>query len=102
MNYSTKIATCCYCASKTALRLEKGRHELSCASCGAPLRELKIMPKPVGKAPAVSHQPKVRAFSKVAKPKRMKKKKSDGWKKRKSWFKEFAEDAFDFVEDIFD
>ena len=41
----TKIATCCYCGSKTALRLRgKERHELACASCAAPLHYLKAFP----------------------------------------------------------
>jgi hypothetical protein len=106
MGYPTKIAKCCYCASKMALRLDKGRHELTCASCGAPLRDLKTMPKPVEKVAAVSHQPWVREAVKpvkYVKPKPMKKKKkSKSWKKRGSWLKDLAEDAFDFVEDIFD
>lgn len=34
--------TCCYCGSRAALVLTGAvRHELSCASCGAPLRSLK-------------------------------------------------------------
>ncbi len=45
MGYPTKIATCCYCGSKTVLKLDRGRHELACANCGAPLRDLKILQK---------------------------------------------------------
>lgn len=104
MGYPTKIATCCYCASKMAFRLDKGRHELTCASCGAPLRNLKMMPKPVEKAPAISHQKRVGEPAKrvkVVKPKPMKRK-STSWKKRAGWLRDFAEDAFEFVEDIFD
>ncbi|MCA8884080.1 MAG: hypothetical protein KDA50_10110 [Rhodobacteraceae bacterium] len=38
----TKIATCCYCGTRAALTLKGGeRHELSCATCGAPLHNLK-------------------------------------------------------------
>lgn len=38
----TKIATCSYCASRTMLRVaQKGRHELSCGNCGAPLHDMK-------------------------------------------------------------
>lgn len=41
---SPKIATCCYCGSRTALVLRgKERHELSCATCGAPLHEMKML-----------------------------------------------------------
>ena len=40
----TKIVTCCYCGSRAALVLRgRVRHELSCASCGAPLHELKMI-----------------------------------------------------------
>lgn len=104
MSYPTKIATCCYCSSKTVLRLDKERHELTCASCAAPLRNLKMMPKPVKKSPAISHQKQVRAPVKPVKtatPK-PKKRKRVSWKKRAEWLRDFAEDAFDFVEDVFD
>ncbi len=104
--YPTKIATCCFCGAKAALRLDEGRHELACASCGAPLHDLKMMPKAAPAKPAVTHQPKVRSF---AQPKRSEKKvKSKPRKrsKRKGWFgerfKDLAEDLFDVVEDIFD
>ncbi|WP_095590006.1 hypothetical protein [Actibacterium ureilyticum] len=40
----TKIATCCYCGTRAALVLRgKDRHELACASCGAPLHRLKML-----------------------------------------------------------
>ncbi len=107
MGHPTKIATCCHCGSKAALTLDKARHELSCASCGAPLRNLKYLPKtaeqktrPVSRA--VSHQPKVRKFAEKSKAVAYKKSKPRKVKKRKAWFKDLAEDMFDFVEDIFD
>lgn len=38
----TIIATCCYCGNRTRLDLAGGRrHELACASCAAPLRQMK-------------------------------------------------------------
>ncbi len=41
MSYGTKVATCCYCGTRAALVLRgKQRHELSCASCGAPLHNM--------------------------------------------------------------
>ncbi|MDJ0822410.1 MAG: hypothetical protein QNJ09_11465 [Paracoccaceae bacterium] len=44
MTKGTKIATCCYCGARTALVLRgKERHELSCASCGAPLHDMKML-----------------------------------------------------------
>ena len=104
MNHPTKIATCCYCQSTTVLTLDAGRHELACASCGAPLRQIKMLP--VGeKKKAVSHRPPLRSFPaqqpQPGKPSR-KKKKAKKAKKRKHWLRGLAEEAFDIVEDIFD
>lgn len=101
----TKIATCCYCASRTVLTLDHGRHELVCTSCGAPLRDLKMMPKPTERQ-AVSHQPKARSFAPAA-PSQVKKRKSrkpeySRKKPRNSWLRVLAEEAFDLVEEIFD
>ena len=38
-----KIATCCYCGARAALRLDGARHELVCSNCGAPLHEMKSL-----------------------------------------------------------
>ena len=65
------------------------RHELACASCGAPLHVLKQMPAPEPR-PMPSH-------GKASSQKPLKKKKKSK-KKRKDWF----EDIFDAIEDIFD
>ena len=104
MGYPTKIATCCHCGSRTVLKLAAGRHELSCASCGAPLRDLKMLPKASEPAPAaaVSHHPPLRSFPQKPAAKAQRKAKPRKGKKRKAWFKDLAEDVFDFVEDIFD
>ena len=103
MGYPTKIATCCHCGSKTALRLDRGRHELSCASCGAPLRDMKMLPiAPARPRKAVSHMPQGRQFPKQDKATAYKKTKPRKVKKRKGWFKNIAEEMFDLVEDIFD
>lgn len=106
MGYPTKIATCCFCGSKAALTLDKGRHELSCASCGAPLRDLKMMPKEPAKRASVSRATPLRQFPKAAKVDQKRKgKKAKHYPKRRKrigWIKDMAEDVFDFVEDIFD
>ena len=45
MKHGTKVATCCYCGTKAALVLRgEKRHELTCSSCGSPLRNMKFMP----------------------------------------------------------
>lgn len=107
MGYPSKIATCCHCGSKAALTLDKGRHELTCASCGAPLRDLKMLPRKPAQAAAprktaVSHQPAVQTFPEATQAKSYKRKKPRKVKKYKSWLKDLAEDLFDVVEDIFD
>lgn len=103
MGYPTKIATCCHCGTKAALKLDKGRHELSCASCGAPLRDLKMLPTSSKKGrKAVSHQSEARRFSDKHRASFAKKPKPRKAKKRRGWFKDIAEEVFDLVEDIFD
>lgn len=104
MAYPTKITTCCYCGARAALVLRgKVSHELSCASCGAPIHVMKRLPlepapaprepKPEkAKAPAVSHRPKPKSFKKH-KPKK---------KRRASALRWFMEEAKDALEDIFD
>ncbi|NNE53582.1 MAG: hypothetical protein HKN30_14410 [Sulfitobacter sp.] len=105
MGYPTKIATCCFCGSRAALRLDKGRHELACASCGAPLRDMKMLPrteKPV--ETGIDHAVLRRFPAGVSGQKPMKPKKKTHRKKfkRESWFKEAAEELFDLIDDIFD
>ncbi len=97
-----KIATCLYCGNRAALVLVgRERHELSCASCGAPLHDLKML-----KADHVEDRTRIKP-SKLhdwqGAPKRPAKTRNNKPKKRRSMFKNrFFEDAFDFIEDIFD
>lgn len=112
MGYPTKIATCCFCGSKAALKLDKGRHELACANCGAPLRVLKMLPKEPPAKPAISHVarsrrepagwPAASGTQRKARAGKKKRKPSKRRQKRSGWIKELAEEVFDFVEDIFD
>jgi hypothetical protein len=107
MTYPTKIATCCHCGTKAALTLDVGRHELSCSSCGAPLHDLKRVPQSTqppkpAKRQAVSHHAPLRSFQEAPKAAASKKKKPRKVKKRKGWFRDIAEEVFDFVDDIFD
>lgn len=95
MSYPTKITTCCYCGARAALVLDQARHELACASCGAPLHNLKRLPKeprvdPVRNTLASKPKPK-------SKKGKAKKKKPSKWR-----LKDVFEEAFDLVEDIFD
>lgn len=103
MGYPTKIATCCHCGTRATLRLDKGRHALSCASCGAPLSDLKMLPGAAPKKkPAISHWAPKREFHKPERAVEYKKRKPRKAKRRSKWFKNMAEELFDFVEDIFD
>jgi hypothetical protein len=94
----TKIATCCYCGTRAALVLRgRERHELSCASCGAPLHAMKMLradhareaarPAPVRTGPM--GDPGRTAPVRRPKP-------------RKGLGRRFLEEAFDLIEDIFD
>ncbi|MCU0854512.1 MAG: hypothetical protein MUF63_06290 [Rhodobacteraceae bacterium] len=95
----TKIATCCYCGTRAALVLRgRERHELSCASCGAPLHAMKMLradhageqarPAPVRTGPMADPG---RGMPPVRRP-----------KPRKGLGRRFIEEAFDLIEDIFD
>ena len=111
MAHGTKIATCCYCGTRAALVLRgENRHELSCAACGAPLHDMKML-----RTESVQTPVSTRDFN----PSRPKKKERKAgvtplpvWerksghsrkkKKRKTFTKRFFEEAFDVLEDIFD
>lgn len=93
----TKIATCCYCQTRSVLTLRNiGHMELSCSSCGAPLHEM----KPLKQTPKVvkPKSPRLSSLSMNNRPIRKKKRK----KKRSDFWEDVFEEAWDFVEDIFD
>jgi hypothetical protein len=114
-----KIATCCYCGTRAALVLRgEGRHELSCAACGAPLHEMKAMPcaaqtradagsgpKPAPRRKPAPHpydtrrddsddrrQPERDRYRQPAKRR----------KRRKPFLRKALEEIWDVVEDVFD
>lgn len=108
MGYPQKIVTCCYCGTRAALILKgRERHELACSSCGAPLHDLKMLPKDRSGDRELLPRPKPSPKKSARAPgfalpnvrfgKALKKS-----KKRKSKFKDLFEDAFDLIEDIFD
>jgi hypothetical protein len=95
-----KSATCCYCGAHTILTLfGKTRHELQCASCGAPLRRMKSLRKD-----HVSDRFTVQSTHKV-KQRRAREKSKDPFRssrKKKSIAHRLFDVAEDVVEDIFD
>ncbi len=97
MGYPRKIATCCYCGTRAALVLKgKKQHELACSNCGAPLHDLKMLPvarrgdRELVDRPKVSHLPERKSAKSYKKS------------KRKRIMSKIFEEAFDFIEDIFD
>ncbi|PRX37858.1 hypothetical protein SAMN05216257_105177 [Meinhardsimonia xiamenensis] len=117
MHRATKIATCSYCGTRAALVLsgEGVRHELSCAACGAPLHELKAMPRP-----AAPPEDAPRRDKSCGAPRRARASTGDGAsapkranpgyrpqparrrKPRKGAFRRIWEKVADGVEDLFD
>lgn len=103
MSHPIKIATCCYCGARSLLKpTARQGHELACGACGAPLHEMKWLKSPEPAAPKRAPARPTRAvqpkFQSSPKPKKRKKPK----KRRDPFFKDLLEDAWDFVEDIFD
>jgi hypothetical protein len=91
-----KIATCCYCGARAALTLGGDvQHELACASCGAPLHELKQMPVHRERVEHKQHFDRSQGYGKLKKSKKKYK------KKRKSFGKQLF-DGLDDILDIFD
>ncbi|HBS50983.1 MAG TPA: hypothetical protein DEA05_13305 [Rhodobacteraceae bacterium] len=112
MPHPTKIATCCYCGTRAALVLTgKTRHELACSACGAPLHDLKMLPRErVAPAPdrRPAHKPSVPKPSGRPMPGQeqyrgpsVKKKKTKKKKRKPLWYK-VLDEAWDAIEDIFD
>ncbi|WP_071675570.1 hypothetical protein [Nioella nitratireducens] len=98
---TTKIATCSYCGTRTALKLTaRHGHELACGRCGAPLHEMKALKESAAPAPKRARpapDPRVRYESEA--PYSSKKKRK---KRKKPMWSRMLEEAFDVVEDIFD
>lgn len=94
MRPEPKIATCCYCGTRSVLKLTGDtRHELSCRACGALLHNMKPLPRREPEAPKRVHEPD----TKRSRP--PKRRKSQNGLKR---FVRLAKDIVDEIEDIFD
>ncbi len=98
MGYPTKIATCCYCGTRAALVLDRTRHELTCAQCGAPLHNLKMLRTDHHRGESSPARPRTVVKQRVSHPEKPRK-----IKRKKSFrFKYLIEEVFDLVEDILD
>ncbi|MEM8582324.1 MAG: hypothetical protein AAGF50_14100, partial [Pseudomonadota bacterium] len=74
-------------------------HELACASCGAPIHELKWLKSPSPKAKKSKASPSNGGYRQNKHDRRSYTRRK---KKRKPTWKKALEEAFDLVEDIFD
>jgi hypothetical protein len=99
-----KIATCNYCGTRAALVLDRSRHELACSSCGAPLHDMKAMPRPKPDRPRAKGRPMTLPRQdydddrgRAAPPPRKRAK-----KRRKGIGRRILEEIWDVVEDVFD
>ena len=101
-----KIATCCYCGTRAALVMrEDGRHELSCAACGAPLHEMKMMPqraKPAAVAPPRRAKPLPKYELEPTYERHRPAQPRKRGKRRKGLMRKVFEEVWDIAEDIFD
>ncbi|WP_300031643.1 hypothetical protein [uncultured Roseobacter sp.] len=98
-----KIATCCYCGARAALRLDKGRHELTCSGCGAPLHDLKRMPSDTTDSGSGYQKPRQKKKkSRPAPAYRPEYVREKPRRRRKSFLRDALEEIIDVVEDIFD
>lgn len=95
---SEKIATCCYCGTRAVLVLRGAvRHELTCAACGAPIRDMKNLPR----AKAEPRRGLLDTTRSDAEPKR---KTTRRPKRRRSRHPAhiLLREAFDLLDDVFD
>ena len=99
----TKITTCCYCGARAALRLAGSeRHELACATCGAPISKMKMLPA-TSPAPAPAPQPApARPAPQKPASKLRERPKKKSRKRRKGLIAKLWDEVKDEIEDIFD
>lgn len=99
MPHSSKIVTCCYCGSRAALVLRgKERHELSCANCGAPLHEMKMLRLDA----SADREPVRPARVQPGNQQRSKKKRKKSRSLSQRFLSEFRDMADDILDDVFD
>lgn len=98
MFQSHKIATCCYCGTRAALILDAGHHGLQCTSCGAPIRNLRHLPRsdepPAGRKPGKGGD-KGMAKAKAKGPGKLR-------KRAKKKVRSLMGEVFDGLDDLFD
>ncbi|SFR43212.1 hypothetical protein [Litoreibacter janthinus] len=95
MRPNIKIATCCYCGSRTMLKpTARDGHELACGRCGAPLHEMKWLKSPELSRPKPSPLTRMIATKSAAHSRKQ--------RPRKPLWRRAIEEVWDEIEDIFD
>lgn len=96
----TKIATCSFCGSRSLLKLREldRHHELTCASCAAPLHFMKPLKVAVPEEIERSRRIKYVPLAQQSKQRKKYKKPS----KFKRLFNDIIDELWDELEDIFD
>ena len=98
---ATKIATCCYCGTKTALVLRgKDKHELTCSNCGAPLHAMKSLPQSQARAAVPRQKPPKRKYDNTHTSKHAPR--PHKRRKGKSFGKKVFSGLWDVIEDVVD
>ncbi len=101
-----KIATCCYCGTRAVLVFDRHRHELACATCGAPLHDLKSLPQPSERKPKKRSVPvterRLPRHRREMPPQRRTAGGRAAKKRRKPLLRRFLAELWDEIEDIFD
>lgn len=98
-----KIATCNYSGTRAALVPDRSRHELACSSCGAPLHDMKAMPKAKSDRPRPKGRPMTlprQAYD--DEPRAVPPPRPRNNKRRKGVGRRIFEELWDVVEDVFD
>ncbi len=91
---SIKVGTCSYCGTHAAFVLQGERqHILACGTCGAPISDMKVMPKQ--RSAKLAHRAEPHSSHERAMSRKPK-------KKKKSFKRRALGEIFDFIEDIFD
>ena len=104
MHRQTKIATCCYCGKRAALILRgQTRHELACAGCGAPLKNLKrLKSEHPEKYPAGENGMTDQRFKQDQPMRRTRDAHKKKRNRRKPLSHRIFEEVFDLIEDALD
>src|SRR5210317_2112907 len=104
MPQTTRLATCCYCGTRSALVLAgASSHRLACGACGAPLTQMKQLPCKGTHGPVEAARPlKAPPPPRPKPPRPQNPQNTKKAKKRQKPNRKLLSEAWDLLEDIFD